>query len=134
MRGPLGPAQEPHDRVPKASDYEISPFELESLLIEHLAVAVVVPAPDRVRIAVPKAYIALAPGHAPDKEAALSIPRHVRENMAPFQRVRRLEFVGLPKTISGKIRRVDLHRRDVAAPEGLSRSGVTTSSRSLRSS
>ena len=98
------------DDVFKASDYRISPFELESVLIEHPAVAeaAVVPAPDPVRLAVPKAYVVLAAGHEPDAETALSILRYVRENLAPYKRVRRLEFAELPKTISGKIRRVDL--------------------------
>ncbi|OXM72751.1 MULTISPECIES: AMP-binding protein [Amycolatopsis] len=102
------------DDVFKASDYKISPFELESVLIEHPAVAeaAVVPAPDPVRLAVPKAYIALAPGHEPTKETALSILRHARENLAPWQRVRRIEFFELPKTISGKIRRVELRSRE----------------------
>jgi acetyl-CoA synthetase len=98
------------DDVFKASDYRISPFELESALIEHPAVAeaAVVPSPDPVRLAVPKAFVALAPGHAPDRETALAIFRHVRAHLAPFKRVRRLEFTELPKTISGKIRRVEL--------------------------
>lgn len=102
------------DDVFKASDYKISPFELESVLIEHTAVAeaAVVPAPDPVRLAVPKAYIALAPGHEPTKETALSVLRHARENLAPYQRVRRIEFFDLPKTISGKIRRVELRARE----------------------
>ncbi|WP_116109584.1 AMP-binding protein [Amycolatopsis ruanii] len=102
------------DDVFKASDYKISPFELESVLIEHPAVAeaAVVPALDPVRLAVPKAYIALAPGHEPTKETALSILRHARENLAPWQRVRRIEFFELPKTISGKIRRVELRSRE----------------------
>ncbi len=102
------------DDVFKASDYKISPFELESVLIEHPAVAeaAVVPAPDPVRLAVPKAYVVLAPGHAADRETALSILRHCRERLAPFQRVRRLEFADLPKTISGKIRRVELRARE----------------------
>ncbi len=102
------------DDVFKASDYKISPFELESVLIEHPAVAeaAVVPAPDPVRLAVPKAYIALVTGHAPDRETALSILRHAREGLAPYQRVRRIEFADLPKTTSGKIRRVDLRRRE----------------------
>jgi acetyl-CoA synthetase len=111
------------DDVFKASDYKISPFELESVLIEHPAVAeaAVVPAPDPLRLAVPKAYVTLAAGHAPDRDTALSILRHAREHLAPFQRVRRLEFADLPKTISGKIRRVDLRRQeteraDAAAP------------------
>jgi acetyl-CoA synthetase len=102
------------DDVFKASDYKISPFELESTLIEHPAVAeaAVVPAPDPVRLAVPKAYIALAPGHEPTKETALSILRYAREHLAPYQRVRRIEFYDLPKTISGKIRRVELRARE----------------------
>lgn len=81
------------DDVFKASDYKISPFEVESVLIEHEAVAeaAVVPAPDEVRLAVPKAYVALAPGHKPTRETALAILRHAREHLAPWQRVRRLE-------------------------------------------
>ncbi|WP_131786443.1 AMP-binding protein [Protofrankia symbiont of Coriaria ruscifolia] len=110
------------DDVFKASDYKISPFELESVLLEHPAVAeaAVVPAPDPVRLAVPKAYIALAPGHEPTKETAWSILRYAREHLAPYQRVRRLEFFELPKTISGKIRRVELRARenDLAATGG----------------
>ncbi len=102
------------DDVFKASDYRISPFELESVLIEHPAVAeaAVVPAPDPVRLAVPKAYVILAAGVAPDRDTALSIFRHVRERLAPFKRIRRIEFSDLPKTISGKIRRVELRRTE----------------------
>jgi acetyl-CoA synthetase len=68
------------DDVFKASDYKVSPFELESVLIEHPAVteAAVVPAPDPVRLAVPKAYVALSAGWEPDRETALSILRHAR--------------------------------------------------------
>ncbi len=103
------------DDVFKASDYKISPFELESVLMEHPAVAesAIVPAPDAVRLAVPKAYIMLVGGHEASAETAESILRHCRENLAPFQRLRRLEFVTeLPKTISGKIRRVELRVRE----------------------
>ncbi|KOV79702.1 AMP-binding protein [Nocardia sp. NRRL S-836] len=102
------------DDVFKASDYKISPFELESVLIEHPAVteAAVVPAPDPLRLAVPKAYVALSPGWEPTRETALQILRHARENLAPYQRIRRLEFAELPKTVSGKIRRVDLRGRE----------------------
>ena len=102
------------DDVFKASDYKISPFELESVLIEHPAVAeaAVVPAPDEVRLAVPKAYIVLAPGHEPTRETAFEILKYAREHLAPFQRVRRIEFFDLPKTISGKIRRVELRARE----------------------
>jgi acetyl-CoA synthetase len=108
------------DDVFKASDYKISPFELESVLIEHPAVAeaAIVPAPDELRLAVPKAYVALAPGYEPTAETALAILRHARENLAPFQRVRRIEFFELPKTISGKIRRVDLRGREEQAAAG----------------
>ncbi len=103
------------DDVFKASDYRISPFELESVLLEHDAVveAAVVPSPDPVRLAVPKAYVTLASGWPADRETALAILKYARENLAPFKRVRRLEFTSLPKTISGKIRRVDLRVREI---------------------
>src|SRR4051812_12025108 len=108
------------DDVFKASDYKISPFELESVLIEHPAVeeAAVVPAPDEVRLAVPKAYVALAAGYEPSAATAFDILKHARENLAPYQRIRRLEFHELPKTISGKIRRVDLRGREERAAAG----------------
>jgi len=98
------------DDVFKASDYRISPFNLEAVLIEHEAVAeaAVVPSPDPLRLAVPKAYVVLAAGWDPDRDTALAILRHARENLAPYKRIRRLEFAELPKTISGKIRRVEL--------------------------
>jgi acetyl-CoA synthetase len=67
---------------------------------------------------VPKAYIALAPGHAPDAETAKSILAHARANLAPYLRVRRIEFYELPKTISGKIRRVELRDREQHAFDG----------------
>ena len=109
------------DDVFKASDYRISPFELESVLIEHPAVAeaAVVPAPDPVRLAVPKAYVLLAAGFPADAATAKAILRHARAQLAPYKRVRRLEFADLPKTISGKIRRVELRALETAA--GLSR-------------
>ena len=110
------------DDLFKASDYRISPFELESLLIEHAAVAeaAVVPAPDPVRTAVPKAYVALAPGWPADRQTALAIFRHVREHAAHYKRIRRIAFAELPKTISGKIRRVELRRAELAgAPSGV---------------
>ncbi len=108
------------DDVFKSSDYRISPFELESMLIEHPAVAeaAVVPSPDPIRLAVPKAYLVLASGHAPDRATALSIFRHCRTALAPFKRVRRLEFADLPKTISGKIRRIELRRAEAANRQG----------------
>ncbi|MET9329077.1 AMP-binding protein [Tsukamurella sp. NPDC003166] len=102
------------DDVFKSSDYKISPFELESVLLEHDAVAeaAVVPAPDELRLAVPKAYIVLADGHAPDEATAQSIFDHSREHLAPYKRVRRIAFADLPKTISGKIRRVELRKAE----------------------
>ncbi|MDQ1634085.1 MAG: acetyl-CoA synthetase [Frankiaceae bacterium] len=105
------------DDVFKASDYKISPFELESVLVEHPAVveAAVVPAPDEVRMAVPKAYVALAEGWEPNRDTALAVLKHARENLAPYLRVRRIEFFELPKTISGKIRRVELRNREEQA-------------------
>ena len=104
------------DDVFKASDYRISPFELESALIEHEAVAeaAVVPSPDPLRLAVPKAFLSLTEGHEPDRATALAIFRHLRARLSPFKRVRRLEFSDLPKTISGKIRRVELRRLEAA--------------------
>ena len=104
------------DDVFKAADYRISPFELESLLIEHAAVAeaAVVPAPDPVRTAVPKAFVALAPGWPADRQTALAILRHVSARAAPYKRIRRIAFAELPKTIYGKIRRVALRRAEQA--------------------
>jgi acetyl-CoA synthetase len=108
------------DDVFKASDYRISPFELESALIEHEAVveAAVVPSPDPLRLAVPKAYVMLAEGYEPSRETALSILAFARDRLAAFHRIRRLEFGELPKTISGKIRRVDLRHREEALHGG----------------
>ena len=104
------------DDVFKASDYRISPFELESVLIEHPAVAeaAVVPSPDALKLAVPKAYVMLAPGHAPDAATAADIFAFTRARLAPYKRIKRLQFAELPKTISGKIRRVELRRAEEA--------------------
>jgi acetyl-CoA synthetase len=102
------------DDVFKASDYRISPFELESVLIEHEAVAeaAVVPSPDPVRLAVPKAVVTLVSGYQPGRELAEDILKFVRDRLAPYKRIRRIEFAELPKTISGKIRRVELRRHE----------------------
>ncbi|SCD63086.1 acetyl-CoA synthetase [Streptomyces sp. TverLS-915] len=107
------------DDVFKASDYKISPFELESALLEHPAVAeaAVVPAPDPVRLNVPKAYIVLAEGYAPDAATARLLFAHSRAVLAPYKRLRRLEFGPLPKTISGKIRRVELREATASGSE-----------------
>ena len=101
------------DDVFKSSDYRISPFELESILLEHEAVAeaAVVPSPDPIRLAIPKAYVLLVSGQERSAETALSIFLHLHRRLAPFKRIRRIELVTeLPKTISGKIRRVQLRR------------------------
>jgi acetyl-CoA synthetase len=100
------------DDVFKSSDYRISPFELESVLLEHPMVgeAAVVPSPDPMRLSTPKAFVALAPGCEPTAETARSILAHARAALGPFKRIRRVEFYDLPKTISGKIRRVELRR------------------------
>lgn len=101
------------DDVFKSSDYRISPFELESVLLEHelVAEAAVVPSPDPIRLAIPKAFVLLTSGAERSPETALSIFKHLHTRLAPFKRIRRLEIVTeLPKTISGKIRRVQLRR------------------------
>jgi acetyl-CoA synthetase len=98
------------DDIFKASDYRISPFEIESALIEHPAVAeaAVVPTPDPARLAVPKAFIILRAGYVPTEDLARELFRFIQSRLAPYKRVRRLEFSDLPKTISGKIRRSEL--------------------------
>jgi acetyl-CoA synthetase len=107
------------DDVFKSSDYRLSPFELESVLIEHAAVseAAVVPAPDPVRYSIAKGYIALVEGHAPNRATAAAIFKHLRERLSSYKLVRRIEFAELPKTISGKIRRVELRQRESALAE-----------------
>jgi acetyl-CoA synthetase len=117
------------DDVFKASDYRISPFELESVLIEHPAVAeaAVVPSPDPIRLAVPKAYVLLAGGAAPGSaeqaaDLARDIMRFTRDRVPGYKRIRRVEFAELPKTISGKIRRVELRAQE---EEGRDGRGVT---------
>ena len=112
------------DDVFKASDYRISPFELESALIEHEAVAeaAVIPSPDPVRLAVPKAFLTLTANAKPGPELAQSIFAFSRQHLAPYKRLRRIEFVTeLPKTISGKIRRVQLRAQEVTVRSGVGR-------------
>ena len=103
------------DDVFKSADYRISPFELESALLEHEAVAeaACVPSPDPLRLCVPKAFVVLKPGREASRETAASILAFARRRLAPFQRIRRIEFGPLPKTISGKIRRVELRAIEV---------------------
>lgn len=107
------------DDVFKSSDYKVSPFELESVLIEHPAVveAAVVPQPDDTRLSVPKAYVALADGWEANADTAKEVMAYARDHLAPYLKVRRVEFFDLPKTISGKIRRVELRKREDAAHE-----------------
>lgn len=114
------------DDVFKASDYRISPFELESVLMEHEAVieTAVVPSPDPVRLSVPKAFIILRHGVEPSAVLAQEIFNFSRSRLTPFKRIRRIEFVQeLPKTISGKIRRVQLRNEEEAR--------VTTNTQSI---
>ena len=114
------------DDVFTSSDYKISPFELESVLVQHPAVveAAIVPTPDELRLAVPKAFVTLAAAYEPTAETARDILQHALDQLPPYKRVRRIEFLELPKTISGKIRRVELRRAEVSraetgeAPEG----------------
>ena len=119
------------DDLFKASDYRISPFELESVLIEHEAVAeaAVVPSPDPLRLAVPKAYVVLAAGFDPSADTALAILAYARERLAPYKRIRRLEFADLPKTISGKIRRVELRAQEDDRHAAAGASGAARASR-----
>ena len=107
-----------HD-VFKSSDYRISPFELESVLVEHelVAEAAVVPSPDAVRLSVPKAFVVLRPGTPETVETARAIFEFASAKLAPYMRVRRLEFAALPKTISGKIRRVELRKLEASRRE-----------------
>ena len=120
---------------PRGGLVEAVPAELvdlgTDLLVEVLAAPLAEPvpqtgdvtyaeklAPDELRLSVPKAYVALAPGFEPTEQTAFEILRYAREHLAPYQRVRRLEFYELPKTISGKIRRVDLRNREEMAAGG----------------
>lgn len=102
------------DDVFKSSDYKVSPFELESVLVEHPAVveAAIVPAPDELRLAIPKAFVTLAAGWEPSEETATAILQYCVDRLPPYKRIRRIEFQELPKTISGKIRRVELRKAE----------------------
>jgi acetyl-CoA synthetase len=103
------------DDVFKSSDYRLSPFEIESVLIEHEAIAeaAVVPSPDAVRLSVPKAFVTVRQGFDASPEVARDVFRFAREKLSPYKRIRRLQFSELPKTISGKIRRVELRCREL---------------------
>lgn len=99
------------DDVILTSGYRIGPFEVESALIEHAAVAesAVVSSPDETRGEVVKAFIILAPGVEPGDDLVKELQNHVKTTTAPYKYPRKIEFVdALPKTISGKIRRIEL--------------------------
>jgi acetyl-CoA synthetase len=104
------------DDVFKSADYRISPFELENVLIEHRAVAeaAIVPSPDPVRLTVPKAFVTLRPGFEAGPALAKAIFEHANARLAAYKRIRRVQFAELPKTISGKIRRVELRKLEAA--------------------
>jgi acyl-coenzyme A synthetase/AMP-(fatty) acid ligase len=103
------------DDVILSAAYRIGPFEVESSLIEHPAVAetAVVGKPDPDRGNIVKAFIILAPDHEPSDALTAEIQEHVKTTTAPYKYPREIEYVDeLPKTISGKIRRVELRERD----------------------
>ena len=102
------------DDVISSSGYRISPFEVESALIEHSAVAesAVIAKPDSIRGEIVKAYIVLALGYDPSEDLINDIQNFVKSHSAPYKYPREIEFVTvLPKTISGKIRRVELREK-----------------------
>jgi len=103
------------DDVILSAGYRIGPFEVESALIEHPAVAesAVVSSPDEQRGEIVKAFVVLAPGHEASEALAAELQAHVKQVTAPYKYPRRIEFVEeLPKTVSGKIRRVELRNRE----------------------
>ena len=104
------------DDVIISAGYRIGPFEVESALIEHPAVAesAVVASPDDVRGEIVKAFVILAPDYVASDELMISLQDHVRTTTAPYKYPRAVEFVTeLPKTVSGKIRRVELRQREL---------------------
>jgi acetyl-CoA synthetase/4-hydroxybutyrate---CoA ligase (AMP-forming) len=108
------------DDVIKSSDYRIGPFEVESALLEHPAVdeAAVVGTPDPKRYQLVKAYVILSPGETGSRELALALFKHTMNILAKFKMPRIIEFVNnVPKTISGKIRRIDLRDTETGRQE-----------------
>lgn len=106
------------DDVILSAGYRISPFEVESTLLTHPAVAesAVVGAPDPVRGQIVRAFVVLAAGHAPGAALVAHIQEHCKRESAPYKYPREVVFVAsLPKTISGKIRRVELRDRPAGA-------------------
>ena len=105
------------DDVITSAAYRIGPFEVESALVEHPAVmeAAVIGSPDEIRGQNVKAFCILAPGYQPSEALAAELQEHVKRVTAPYKYPREVEFVAeLPKTISGKIRRVELRQREEA--------------------
>jgi acetyl-CoA synthetase len=106
------------DDVIIAAGYRIGPFEVESACLEHAAVreAAAVASPDQIKGNVVKAFIVLAEAHEPSDELAEDIKRFVRERLSAYAYPRRIEFVAdLPKTLTGKIRRIELREREQSA-------------------
>jgi acyl-coenzyme A synthetase/AMP-(fatty) acid ligase len=104
------------DDVITSSAYRIGPFEVESALVEHRAVAeaAVVGKPDPLRGEIVKAFVALKSGYEPSDELVRDIQGFVKRVTAPYKYPREIEFVDeLPKTVSGKIRRVELRQREI---------------------
>ena len=104
------------DDVIIAAGYRIGPFEVESACLEHDAVAeaAAVASPDEVKGNVVKAFIVLAEGHEPSEELAGDIKTHVRGRLSAYAYPRKVEFVDeLPKTLTGKIRRIELREREL---------------------
>jgi len=109
------------DDVILSASYRIGPFEVESALIEHPAVAeaAVVASPDPVRGEIVKAFVILAPRYEPSDALAAALQEYVKQSTAPYKYPREIEFVTeLPKTISGKIRRVELRERERQRKQG----------------
>jgi acyl-coenzyme A synthetase/AMP-(fatty) acid ligase len=103
------------DDVIISAGYRIGPFEVESALVEHpsVAEAAVVASPDQLRGEIVKAFVILAPGHQPSEQLMQDLQEHVKRVTAPYKYPREIEFTTeLPKTISGKIRRVELRQRE----------------------
>jgi acetyl-CoA synthetase len=109
------------DDVIKSSGYRIGPFEVESALLEHPAVAeaAVVGSPDPVRGLIVKAFIVLKKGYSPSDALIAGLQEHVKRTTAPYKYPRAIEFVDyLPKTISGKIRRNVLREQEMRRSPG----------------
>ncbi len=103
------------DDLIKSSGYRIGPFEVESALQEHNAVMenAVIGAPDDLKGQIVKAFVVLKPGYDPSPSLVKELQEHVKHVTAPYKYPREIEFVTeLPKTISGKIRRVELRKRE----------------------